>query len=374
VVDELGSPIPGAEIMAVADAGLQAIALLEVDLARLRGIRIAEATADARGRFSVAAPTGSLRLLVRAPGRAPVERRIGAERAEATDLGDIALEAGVVLRGRVIDHLRQPVAGAVLLQLGAEGADRVLPGGAWGVPAATTDAAGAFRIDQLRPGPWRIVVHSEHHPDLVQQGTAPRPGAPVEELELALAPGGEIFGRVSPAPPAAGEPLWVEAVGEPGEGAGRPRRARCAPDGSFVLSGLRLGATYRLAAREGEASTGRLRTGWVEARAGDTAVVLPAAPRAAVTFQVVDAATGQPLTELDVRAGQHHLEPITAASGAPRTFVEGRVRIDDLLVRDPRESVQIVISAEGYREQRLTGLRPESGRELDLGKVRLQRQ
>lgn len=301
-------------------------------------------------------------------------------RDRPVDLGDVVLTDSVVLDGRVVDRLRRPIAGAVLRRIDLTGRPVLLPGGVRGVAVATTDGGGAFRIEEMASGAWRLLVTAEHHPDKIFSGSTPGPGASVTDLELMLDQGGEISGRVEQAVP--GERIWVEALALPGDPprpidpdlTGVPRRADCAPDGSFVLRGLDPDTTYRITARDPATEIGPPRTDTVEARTGASGVVLVATPRAALVFRVVDDATGEPVTDFEVRSGHGYLVPETDDQGKVRRhFPEGRVRIANLLAGSTAQKVRVVITAEKYQELAVDGVEPVVGKAKDLGILRLRR-
>ncbi len=373
VVDARDRPVL-ARVLALAGRGLEGVPLESLDPAVVPWSPRKETLADAEGRFSVERGAGGgLRLGVRARGFAPYERELP---ADVVDLGTLVLQQSAVLEGHVRDASGTPVAGAVLRRLDPGARQPVIHGAAPGVPVATTDARGVFRVDELASGPWELLITSAEHPDRIERGATAAPGELVSGLEFVLEPGLEIQGRVVGAPPEALADLWVEAsVQDAAAGRGAPRRVRCAPDGSFAVRGLPAGATCRLAAVEGEPRwSQRPRTPWVEARAGERGVVLVYQAPTALIFQVVDAVTGEPVTELDVRCGRHFLLPATDPDGrVQRSFPEGRVRFENLFQRSVEEDAELRVEALGYATLLIPGLELGDGRTLDLGVLRLTR-
>lgn len=136
VVDEEGEPLPGA-------------------MATVTG-RKAQGAAGADGRFELAglAP-GSYRLTVAAPGREVAERTVALAPGDARDLGEISLEPGAALAGRVVDATAgTPVAGATLVTVEPPGA----------AAPATTDAEGAFTLEAGRGRPLALEVSAAGYP------------------------------------------------------------------------------------------------------------------------------------------------------------------------------------------------------------------
>ncbi len=262
-----------------------------------------------------------------------------------------------------------------------------MPDGTRGVAVAVTDAVGAFHVEQLDRGAWRLLITSECHPDTVESGVTEQVGQVIAGLEFVLEDALEIGGRVEGVLAAAADGLWVRAMAVPtgelppgtsrraaDELAAVPRRVRCAPDGSFVVRGLRQHTTYRLAAADSGVWFGPTRSPWVEARVGAVDVVLACRPRAAVVFQVLDGQTSAPLTDLEVRAGYRCMLPVTGRDGqVQRHFPAGRVRIDDLFAQSAQESIEVIVTSPGYAENRVADVRPIGGQDLDLGILRLWR-
>jgi hypothetical protein len=137
---------------------------------------------------------------VRAAGFAPryADRLELADEAESR-LADLRLEPGVVLEGRVVDSRGKPVAGAELLvaldaTAPAAGGGITLPG--HGIPLAESATDGSFRVDELAPGPWRILVDAPDHAISEEEGRTERAGERVQGLVFRLERGFEILGRV----------------------------------------------------------------------------------------------------------------------------------------------------------------------------------
>lgn len=387
LVDSQGAPVVGARVLAAADPLFDA-ALDAFESDDAPWMRLVETKSDERGQFELApAAKKTVRLAVRVDGFVPRddEHTIGGAPTAAIDLGDIALEASVILAGRVVDANGRPVANAELFRLPFAEARLVTLGGERGVRVATTDAAGRFRIAQLAAGPWRVRIASEAHPDKVESGETERAGQQVSGLQFALEDGTEIHGRVVQAPAGALDDLWVRASPRATSGdashplaegiVGTARKARCQPDGSFILRGLTKDTTYAVFGRDGEREWGgRRRTATANVKSGDRGVSLPFQPETAIVASVVDAISGEPLTELDVRAGYQWTMPLMDEEGRrQKHFPEGRVRYGNLQPPTAGGFAQIAIECVGYLPYSADKLTLIGGQDLDLGVVRMTR-
>ncbi len=398
VLGNLGRPVEGATIYAAEANGFTDLALDEIDPDRSSWVKRAEATTDREGRFQIRPKAqAKVSVAVRAAGFAPLDREFALSGAER-DLGDLALDASVVLSGRVVDASGRPVASARIARLAGEREQFSFFGGPGGAKVAETDAQGAFRVDQLASGPWRLAVTHPDHPDHIEAGETDRPGSVQSGLVFTLEEGVEIQGRVVGAPADVAPSLSVRAVLQAASEEGlasdntRPslgaaRRARCAADGSFTLHGLQSGRSYRLTAREGEREIfGRARSAPATARAGDRGVELPYRPETALVFQVVDATSGAPIADLSVQAGWNILTPLFDEEGRPgRRFPEGRVRFGNLPARPqagaaPQTAsgtasggLKLRVEAAGYQAYERSDIAVVEGQDTDLGVVRLER-
>lgn len=388
VIDARGRPVAAAVVYADG-GGPEEFAL---DLAAddsFGWLKRVETKTDADGRFVVKPQAKhQARVAVRAGGFAPYDQNFPIAGA-SHDLGDVVLEDGVVLIGRVVDASARPVAGAELFRVREQTGGLVFLGArATGALVATTDAQGRFRVDQLRAGPWSLRIESEDHPDQVESGETDRPGASVANLEFVLAEGDEITGRVVDAPADALAKLWVRAfprsanedsgadIVATGEFFGAPRSARVGADGRFTLRGLKKGKGYRLVARDSEREyLGRTRSTAVQANAGDRDVVLPYKPETAIVCRVVDAVSGAPVEALEVSGGYGFMLPLEDLEGRPqRQFPGGHVRFTTLSGRPrPEQRAQFTVRAKGYHDYRRDDLALVEGQDLDLGVVRLER-
>ena len=160
VVDERGSPIAGAHVTVWAQGGSR-----ETDALRHR------ATTDPQGRYrlrdiphrAIDGMPMPVRLTVTRDGFAgtvsPTLALTERDPEKPVFVEPIRLERGVSLRGQVLDHRGQPVAGAMIRTN-----QPLLPGGSGGTPSTVqTDKDGRFVIDGVRRGVVQLFVfHGKH--------------------------------------------------------------------------------------------------------------------------------------------------------------------------------------------------------------------
>lgn len=214
VLDEEQQPVAGAQVrLAPLPEGGEGISQLS---ARWRGAREARpVTSDEEGRFVVEdlAP-GRFDLHVQAEGLAPALVP-GVEIPDGegpVDLGEVELEAGLSLEGRVVDSSGDPVAG-VRVAATQMSVVRAAAGSARrAVPEAYTGAAGRFRVVGLRAGePAQLTVEREGYATRRLPWVAIPPPEP---LEIVLEPGSTVAGLVvgGDGEPVAGARVTAEAA------------------------------------------------------------------------------------------------------------------------------------------------------------------
>ena len=255
VVDEQGRPLRGQVRVEEVDAlGLSA---------SMSDLVATESKDD--GTFALGPlPIGGLGIAASSPRHATrrIHARVGAP-GRTADLGDVTLEAGLRIEGRVRDREGRGLPDATLT------ARSEAPGGRPPVEAKV-DAEGAFVLAGLEAGPHRVTAVAPGH-----ARTTMRAEAGGEPLEIALEAGGAVAGRV------------VDARGRPapdGSVSAKPRdrspfdershEAKAEPaDGSFRLDGLAPGA-YDLEARaSGHAPALRANVGIVAGRTTEVGIL-----------------------------------------------------------------------------------------------------
>ena len=192
-------------------AGMEVPELLQPDLT-------AEAGDD--GVFRLRTRPGQQSLEVDAPGYAPRRVETGAVAAgETVDLGDIALEVGLTIRGRVRDAAGHPVDDAQLWTVSPETFQNF---------TARTGHDGAYTLAGLPPGLYSVSAHA------AGMGNADRRAeAGASSIDFVLLGAGSISGVVTDE---AGRPVEVFRVSARGTPRGGSRSASLgAPDGRFVL-------------------------------------------------------------------------------------------------------------------------------------------
>jgi len=144
----------------------------------------AEAAADGRFRLE-RMPPGAMVLGVRAPGYAAkrVDASIG-ERQSQVDLGDIELEVGLAIRGRVHDKTGAGIPDARVW------ASQRRENGHY--TDTETGATGDFVLAGLRPGTYQLVVSAVGFARINERAAE----AGAENVDIVLAPGGAITGAV----------------------------------------------------------------------------------------------------------------------------------------------------------------------------------
>ncbi|MBL8731937.1 MAG: carboxypeptidase regulatory-like domain-containing protein [Planctomycetes bacterium] len=309
--------------------GVRAVLHLADEVAELGG-----AVAGDDGTFAVEVTLPQpldVELVVRAPGRAPVE----GQRAAAVgrwDLGDVLLARMAEVRGEVVDRAGQVVEGAQVMLRKVFAVDPPLR-----FPAmlrTVTDARGAFRFaDLVAAGEWHLGVD--------------RTGALVGPRTTLVPAGGEHFVRLEVERPDPAQDITgrvVDATGLPlagvelaAYGDGSRGRAISGADGTFVVhrgpphwnvSGAGVELTATDARREQVVTTadGKQVVAWGQR---DTVVVMH--ELASVTVLVVDD-SGRVRHDVDVLLWQVTDRQILIdyPAGSTTREADGSVRCDGL--------------------------------------------
>ncbi len=154
VKDEAGAPVAGARVYVLAPPN-------ETEGLNY-GFTLAEATTDAAGRWRVDQAPANLvgvHVQIRATGF------IGTGETPSRTLNAVTLlKRGLTIKGRVLDARRRPIAGA-----------NVRGGDEWYFVKAKTDAAGAFVLENCKPGASAVTVQAEGFAPICERST-PRTG------------------------------------------------------------------------------------------------------------------------------------------------------------------------------------------------------
>jgi len=381
VVDPEGRGVAGATVYAASSDMPMGFALDDSD-STATFVRRKETTTDSEGRFTLEPEArGAIRLAVRADGFAP----FNAQKPIAgtnVDVGDLKLERGVVISGRVLDAGGNAVANAALhLAKSNEPSGIIALPGSRGPLLATTNTAGEFRIDLLAVGSWSVLIASAEHPDKTESGETDRAGQVVSNVVITLDAGFEITGRVVGGPAAGFGELRVGASERTdGEGVfvgfANQRKSAIQADGSFRVKGCKRDTGYRLTVRKTEHGfPSGSRSDTVNAKSGDTNVVLTYRAETAITCKVVDKISGQPVENMQVSAGFKWPIPLME-EGTPKTrrnFPGGVVRFAPLSGGAISDSATLRIEAVGFATFERNDLRLTAGIDNDIGVIQLER-
>jgi large repetitive protein len=256
---------------------------------------------DLEGRFVVNAIPVSGRhfLLASAEGRAPLLREIDDLLAGSTKQLSIELFAGDDLRGRVVDIQGQPLPG---VEITCEFTRRIARG-LKDLARATSAEDGTFLLSNLPPQELRVRATLAGF--LPQSETVSPAGRDRKDLELTLAEGAAILGRVvmDDGKPAADAEVKVRpdlGAMTMGSDMGRiaEHRARVRTDtqGGFKISGLSEAGRYILACTASSASGSSLRVRLAGVRAGGDEVLLRLLPSLNLAGRVIGP-LGEPVQE-----------------------------------------------------------------------------
>ena len=136
------------------------------------------------GRFELAGiPTGRVRLRFCVDGLAPASRELYVEPGARVDLGEVLMDAGFCLDGRVLDQKDRPVAHALVHSGGTRDAS-------W--RSATTRADGSFRMESLVEGELDLHVEADGFLPARRRSRVAAAGPLVVKLQVACRIRGEV--------------------------------------------------------------------------------------------------------------------------------------------------------------------------------------
>jgi len=304
--------------------GLQVRFLFEVPAwlsALEERLPFAATRSDSEGRFELTrAPAGRVTLLLDRPGRMAVAARtlMLAENGE-TELGDVELDAGRTLAGRVLDTAGTPVVGAEVR--GGRNANQAV----LFAPAQRTDAEGRFRLTGLSHEGQAVVLARRDANScwsaLLGEG---------EGLELRLGTERELLVEVvDPAQqPVAGVQFDLRPGREATDlgvfaGAARPVTPTFVGEGRWSLGARAPGESVLTVGAPGHVT--RSVPLALEATGGAPLVVV-LDPSQRATIRVVEGASGRPLARARVTVEFENLRRGRIASG--ETDAEGAVELE----------------------------------------------
>ncbi len=330
VVSSTGEPIAGARVRLEASAGSGL--MQRVMRARaLGGPAAAQAVTDDEGRFALGdLASAAYDLEATAPGYAPasiVALEISAEAAE-TDLGEIALEPGAAIEGRITDARGAAVEGAQVFASESEDqfAFMLVQRDREAEPAAVTDANGFFSVaDRRAGGRFDLTIRRAGYARASVLGVeAPT----LQPLAVRLDRASKIRGEVvdSSGRPIGGATVWVHVQFTRGTSSMSQSAAHAttSEDGRFVLEEVDPGELRLSAEAEGYRSE-ELASLAVEPGRDLENVRVVMRPGATVSGRVTDG-EGRPVADVMVGLAESGMSFSISSGGT--TDAEGRYRLE----------------------------------------------
>ncbi len=316
------------------------------------------------------------------------------------ELGDYHLKPGAIIAGIVVNQDNEPVEGAKIrrtdkkeggmLEIGGMFLEEFGMGGLTG--GNLTDEAGRFELPHEQPGEFMLTIKHDDYPLTEFEGeTGPVGTAPIQFV-VQMKPSASIEGTLAGLPPERDKiHIYARAIGETEESdslagmfgelsmySGSPN-SKVEPDGKFKVSGLTPGGRYELRAIEkGGMFQRKPCSEAVKASAGDLTVNLNFDPGASLSFNVVDALTGDPITQLDVKhtwADGSDMFAAVAASfngSEEEGYPGGRVVLTELRPKDDPGMLELRISSPGYLDFGRDDISISVDADVDIGTIRLQ--
>ena len=390
--DENGQPIPGAT-GALSPARTTMIARL---MRRMRQLELPAFRTAKDGTFTATrlAPGENQLLTVSHPDFE--KTTIGGVTlvGGATKAGvAVILQRGAVLGGLVKDADGQPISGAEvalsqdLTMRGGRGGGRAVVGLAGGPGSDrkrdSTGGDGRFSIRGVGPGEYALTVTRSGYATERVEPVKVAKSEPPPPIEVTLAPGVFIAGRVVRRSGAGAEGFRVLASppGGPRSGGGAMSDQPTAPDGAFLIEGLKVGQSYDL---QLFGPTGR-----GEGKHGVTApasnVDITVAGTGLITGHGRDAQTGLPITDFQVAfepdrgGGAGAFRVVVRAAGRGQAggvgrpvnvhSEEGAFALEDV----PAGTWSVAVTAKGYQPAHAGGVVVEEGGVADNVEVKVTR-
>ena len=305
------------------------------------------------------------------------------------DVGVLTLRRGLTLVGSVRTADGTPIADADVLlaaRRGVAGLEGTFPG--QGSSVARTDAAGAFRVDAIAPGPWHLLFDAEGMQVAERSGHEER-AQTIDLGSIVLERGHAIEGTIVGIPQEQLKRVRVEARCEDPDfreiqhvfaSLRRPRRARPEPNGAFRISGVMPHPRTRvriLAPDEAGGWTPIPEVAQVLVASDATGVELVWGEPLSLRARVVDA-TGEPIVDYTAFAqlgyfgGTHEIGG-EGPGETPTHHPGGELHARGMRLYSEERTPSLMIRAPGYEdyEREIEGLVP--GRSIDAGDVVLEK-
>ena len=392
-----GAPLPGAEVFAAAGEHWGLIPLEIEPEAMPRGWpEVQRTTTDEQGTFVFEKlKSGTLRLVIRAHGCAVLRQdQLTIPPAyKLHELGEFTLGKGVALSGKVVDRAGHGIAGARIFQVLDGGNDSngiAVPGR--GLPQGESGAEGAFLLDEIAAGPFRLLFDAPGYAVGEEEGRTEKPGEELKNLYVRLEPGSDTCGRVipdpdSPAPAGLRVLARLSEERDPAQPQGseagptpsrllRTRSASVDAENNFCLAGLERARRYRFTLWQDGPDGKPKRVPGVDvltAWSSERGLTFRLKPGALLSFRVLDSGTGAPLEDFCVWAGIGRERLLRDEKNEPRRrFAQGRVECSDLQPQTPQKPVVVRVRAAGYKDYENKNVQLRAGTPCDLGEIRLE--
>ncbi|HIG86719.1 MAG TPA: carboxypeptidase regulatory-like domain-containing protein [Planctomycetes bacterium] len=382
IVDEQSKPVQGALITVREPRGRGMIFTPQLD-----SPPVSTTHTNLAGRFSI--PTsgrGMREIRVKRDGFQFLTERAYLGATRDFNIGDLVLEAGFGLRGRVLSMDGEPLEGVSVSLLPPAVAGRMSFsfGARPGVEIASTDAGGNFVVSCLPLGPFELAAARDDLLRATQGGVMRRGGN--EVLEIHAEYGAVLSGILKKNKLSLEEVkvvAWSQSSSMPqlkisgGMGGPTPfdqqREGQVLSDGSFVVRGLPHDTEVQVAVFSVDKSLVPLGP-IAEAESDASDVVLDIFPSFDLKLSVVSAADSEVIKSFVAWAGFRRLEPLHDEEGQIlRHHHGGRVTYPGLRLTSPQGRLTVQVNSPGFAPFSRGDLVPPASGVLDLGKIRLVR-